>query len=1120
MDTQKVNKCLNYLKRADTNKKLLLSAFLEECTYDELECVYQKAPTIYKGLLSLSYLKRTSYEQIYGSNIQPHREIKEYLGVLTYVLKHNVDIINRYVEYKRDIDRYVLLGNYKQARDIIEKVNKELSYSYWAATYQIKIERLENGLDACTKLYNRLFQENKTIVQYVYYCAYRSSSLDFILDDVKRALVSDNVQQATLINNYLISHCMPYLGFTEGDWMCTDMNSSIIDLYNNLINFLPNLKEETQIDPTVTGYLKILNSYIKDKYLNKLCYLFGASDNASEDEERTTILEAYWNEAYDQVQQMSQAYLLKNVDDFEIQSIYLKSQILRGGHLDKPEGNSPLIDLIRYHYSEILAHKSNLVFHKRRLYNICRSQYHILGLRYLHSLLEGIDTIDINEVNGKLWKYSDYNTPLDACFYKDKKTREMYIKEITNESTFWNNVFDEHPKNISTECFEISLASLKGDELFGQIKNRFAEDKVASYIKDLIATYIFNHYIDNQKDIEGIKFYVESRLTDKALTIGFRDKDIIIALVENNTLAQIIPLDLSVFSEMAGADPETIYFIYKKYLKKCCVSKASEISVNGDEKLRYFLERVATPKVLTLHVLRFKSVTQVMEERRTICSNLYDYYQEKSINDEISTICRDIKIMELNNQVDESKIYVDIQSIKENEIEEARDLYDMFESASNQVAYQDLVVGEIISRLADFGVQMSYVHVDENGELKVDKGAFEQVNYRRDILIQLFKIIRDKFLFNPKYGLDNYLSTRIRHGTLVNKLRNHFEERQLVTNTIEGEYSHNEYWISQQFKLKDNKTLECIKLFESFSRGIDVIIDEVKDSYIQVQTEENQEKSQGCFDYDLKYFADDIDNLLYNETVTSFDICFQLIVDSLWQRTEKCLEQMRTILNDAQAEMIVLLHSLQRDVISVIGDDHPKKDFFNDAISFCQNGIQTDFQIVTKWFKRSNYVDFDFTMDQVIRTSLDFIQRNNKNQLRTKVKDESTSTFQGRYFGTLYDIFHDLLNNALNYERTTGIGGVCDICVEENDGKLMIEVSNPIRKEDVFKLKQKVDEINKNLAETIGKGKTRNEKNSGCSKIYNAVKYHLGSQSNQYSNDVRDEKFVVTIQIEIKPIKE
>lgn len=1120
MDTQKVNKCLNYLKRADTNKKLLLSAFLEECTYDELECVYQKAPTIYKGLLSLSYLKRTSYEQIYGSNIQPHREIKEYLGVLTYVLKHNVDIINRYVEYKRDIDRYVLLGNYKQARDIIEKVNKELSYSYWAATYQIKIERLENGLDACTKLYNRLFQENKTIVQYVYYCAYRSSSLDFILDDVKRALVSDNVQQATLINNYLISHCMPYLGFTEGDWMCTDMNSSIIDLYNNLINFLPNLKEETQIDPTVTGYLKILNSYIKDKYLNKLCYLFGASDKASEDEERTTILEAYWNEAYDQVQQMSQAYLLKNVDDFEIQSIYLKSQILRGGHLDKPEGNSPLIDLIRYHYSEILAHKSNLVFHKRRLYNICRSQYHILGLRYLHSLLEGIDTIDINEVNGKLWKYSDYNTPLDACFYKDKKTREMYIKEITNESTFWNNVFDEHPKNISTECFEISLASLKGDELFGQIKNRFAEDKVASYIKDLIATYIFNHYIDNQKDIEGIKFYVESRLTDKALTIGFRDKDIIIALVENNTLAQIIPLDLSVFSEMAGADPETIYFIYKKYLKKCCVSKASEISVNGDEKLRYFLERVATPKVLTLHVLRFKSVTQVMEERRTICSNLYDYYQEKSINDEISTICRDIKIMELNNQVDESKIYVDIQSIKENEIEEARDLYDMFESASNQVAYQDLVVGEIISRLADFGVQMSYVHVDENGELKVDKGAFEQVNYRRDILIQLFKIIRDKFLFNPKYGLDNYLSTRIRHGTLVNKLRNHFEERQLVTNTIEGEYSHNEYWISQQFKLKDNKTLECIKLFESFSRGIDVIIDEVKDSYIQVQTEENQEKSQGCFDYDLKYFADDIDNLLYNETVTSFDICFQLIVDSLWQRTEKCLEQMRTILNDAQAEMIVLLHSLQRDVISVIGDDHPKKDFFNDAISFCQNGIQTDFQIVTKWFKRSNYVDFDFTMDQVIRTSLDFIQRNNKNQLRTKVKDESTSTFQGRYFGTLYDIFHDLLNNALNYERTTGIGGVCDICVEENDGKLMIEVSNPIRKEDVFKLKQKVDEINKNLAETIGKGKTRNEKNSGCSKIYNAVKYHLGSQSNQYSNDVRDEKFVVTIQIEIKPIKE
>ena len=82
-----------------------------------------------------------------------------------------------------------------------------------------------------------------------------------------------------------------------------------------------------------------------------------------------------------------------------------------------------------------------------------------------------------------------------------------------------------------------------------------------------------------------------------------------------------------------------------------------------------------------------------------------------------------------------------------------------------------------------------------------------------------------------------------------------------------------------------------------------------------------------------------------------------------------------------------------------------------------------------------------------------------------------------------------------------------------------IMVSNPIRQEDVLPLQQKVDEINRNLAETVGKGKTRNEKNSGCSKIFNAVKYHLGSQSNQYVNKIEDGQFVVSIQINLAPIK-
>lgn len=1119
MDTAKVRKWLGYLNSPNVSKKGVLAGMLDECTFEELELIYKRSPQLFKGLLSLSYLKRNSYSQLYGNSIQPRRAVKEYIGVLVYVIKRNASLINQYVPLKREVDCAVLAGDYDKARKLIDSINTKLSYSYWAATYQIKIERLDKGLTACSNLYNKLFRENDTVVQYIYYCAFKSSALDFLMEDVKRVLWSPKNPDAEFVNNFLISHCMPYMGFTEGEWMCTDMNSSIIDLYNNLINFLPNLSGETLDDASVRSYLKELNDCVYDSYVQKLCYLYKVIYTPVVDVERRAIIDLFVTSNYAAVLEQSQHYLEQHIDDFEIQAINLKSLLHLGGAVAQPNNESTLIERIRYHYAEIIAHKANQNFHKRKLMNICRSQYHVQGVRYMYALLEGIETDDITMLYDTTWKHLPYNSPFDASFLAQREDRLAYTLTISNEDAYWNDIFAEDRSTLSNECYELSLACNVGNNIFASVLERYEKASVAPYLKDLVATFIFNYYIDKKQYCEGINFYVDSKLEDDALIIGLLDKDTIIAILEDKELSKQIPLEMSIFAEMVGADAETTYFIYKKYLKHCGVSCASEIAVNGDKKQRYFLEKVAVIKVLTLHVLRLKSVLQVMEERSAICSNLYDYYQDKRINDEISSICRDIKILELNNQVDESKIYVDIRSIRERESGRAKELYDMFESATNQVAYHDIVLGEMLIRLKNSGLAATFAEFDEEGHLKEYGGNFEMINYRKDVLIQIFQAIRKEFLFDPKYGLDNYLSTRIRHGTLVNQLRNHFEECNLVTNTINDNYAHNEYWVGSQFRLHDNRTFQCLQLFEAFSRGIDNIITEIKDSFIQVRTEDNKEKVQGCFDFDKQYFENDIDKLLVDKSMNSFDVCFDLIVECLWQRTEKCLDTMREKLTAAQTEMLTLLHTLQRDVVSVAGTGSSGITAFNDAISYCQNGIQNDFQIVTKWFKRSNYVDFDFTIGQVIDTSTGFIRRNNKNMLRTQVTDNSITTLQGRYFGTLYDIFHDMLNNALDYEKESHINEECYIDVSEEDGYLHIEVANPILEKDVDTLKTRVDKINSELEAMLYTGKSRDEGNSGCSKIFNAVNYHLGSTNNTYVNTIEDNRFVVHIDIEIAPIK-
>lgn len=1119
MDKAKVNKWLGYLKAQNTNKKGVLSGMLDECSFDELELIYQRSNSLYHGLLSLSYLRRKSYSEIYCSSIQPHRPIKEYIGLQAYVIKRNAGLINQYVELKRQADYAVLKGDYAQARTLIEKVNKTVCYSYWAACYLIKIERLDKGLQACSNLYNRLFSENHTVVQYLYYCAFRSSSLDFLLEDVKRVLWPKTNTDSELVNNYLISHGMPYLGFKEGIWMCTDMNSSIIDLYNNLISFLPNLEDETLKDESVRHSLGELNACIKDNYFNKLCRLFKIGSKPIIDIERQTIINDFLRADYASVQEKAKPYFERNADDFEIYSLYLKSLLHCGGTIEQPTNESDITKKIGYHYFEIISHKNNQSFHKRRLQNICRSQYHIQGVQYMLSLLDGIETDDIYSLYDTSWKCFPYHSPVDACMYDEQDDRKEYIRTLSGGGDAWEHLFNDHPAVLTNDFMELSIAGIDRDAAFPLLVERFSKNEVPPYLKDVVASFIFNHLIEKKKYHEGICFYVESRLHDAALVIGFGNKDTIISVLENKEISREIPLELSIFAEMVGADAETMYFIYKKYLKSCGFQRASEIEITGDEKQRYFLENVAVIKVLTLHVLRFKSVKQVMEERSAICSNLYDYYQDKKINEEISSICRDIKIMDLNNQVDESKIYVDVRSIKEKELKDARDLYDMFDNATNQVAYHDIILGGILNCLKSNGLSSTLAEIDETGKLTDASGKMEMVDYRKDVMTQIFLSIRNQFLFNPKFGLDNYLSTRIRHGTLVNQLRNHFEERNLVTNTINGNYAHNDFWIGTQFKLRDNRTLQCLQLFESFAKGIDAIISDIKDSYVQVKTEDHKEKEKGCFDFDKSYFDSAIDMLLMNQTLTNFDVCYDLIIECLWKHTEQCLEIMRQILVEAQSDMINNLHTFQRDVLNMIGSDNTGVTSFNDAVSYCQNGIQNDFQIVTKWFKRSNYVDFDFTIGQVIDTSIGFINRNNKNILKTRVADNSATTFQGRYFGTLYDIFHDILNNALVYEKKNRLNGECEIKVAENDGYLQIQVSNPIREEDVASSIAKIQEISSKLEEKLYAGQTRDEGNTGCSKIYNAVYYHLGSSKNNYANSVVDKHFVVNVDIEINPIK-
>ena len=1113
IDKKKVNDILSQVKIGASDKSKLLGYALNTCNYYELEYIYSKIPTIYKGLFSLSFLIRRDVARLYQTPIQPCASTIDYMGKLAYIIKKHAQKINLYIKYKTQVDSSFLKGDYDDARKMLKKINDEVSYSFWAIAYEIKMDRLQYGIQRSITTHNTYFHQNNCpIFQKFCNVAFHTSSLEYTTDIEKKVLFLGG-EEYTYINNIIITHFLAYKGINEGDWFCSDMNSSIIDLYNNFIAYLPNFNTSTINKTEFKFFLKEINSVIHDPYLLKICYLLGLYfNNIYSLSKRQSIIHSYMIKDFQSVIDESTIYIEDNPLDIEVLCIYIKSCIASQKDTSISSKEGSIIHEIRLHLYNIFQPNIESSFHLTKLKGICQSLYHIDAIKHLHSIITAFGKNDLWSLCDNTWKYSPYLNVGDAIFYNDVDRRKEFINSLGVGINI-TDIFDTVAHPLSNDAYECSIGKQNNENIFKIIANGYKDGDFAPFLTPHIVSYIFNYYIGKNQYEDAIKFYVDNLTINDYISIQVEQQTINVIIDNHEYLVNKIPLELSIFYHSINIDIDTIYLTYKRYLRLSGVTKASDLQITGDKKQELFLANVASQKVLTLHVLNFKTIEQVMDERINICTHLYDYYDNRRYLDEISAIMRDKRILELNNKIVDNKIYVDVQSIKDSELDEAKTLFKMYEqsTSSDIEVLQNSNIQRLIEKLESMGFDIKVIADGCNNQL-------EKINYQYDILERMFLYIRNQFLFNPKYGLDNYLSTRIRHGTLVNQLRNHFEEGSLITNKKGGKYSHNDYWMNL-FGVSNITALQCTARFLEFSERIDCMIFEIKDKYVQVYIEDMQKNEQASFNYDIAFFKDEIRRLQTRTGLNSYNAIVSEIFNILWLHTDKCLEDIKKYLIDVQSKMIEVLHNLERDIINIITRSNPQWASFHDTITSCVNNIQEDFQVVCRWFNRSNYADFDFTIMQVIDTSLGFINRNNKISLKTEFEGNSTTILHGNYFGTIYDIFHDILNNVLEYEQNHNVDRTCRIVMEEVNDYLNIKVINPIDPKDAEILKTTVTEINNNLHSMFNGGRSRMEGNSGCIKIFNAIHNHLRSRNNKYENIVENNMFIVDISLELKPIR-
>lgn len=1117
MDKIKLKQYTTLIRNTKTNKINLAAKIMQELSYYDLKQLKAQLPTTFHSILALPYLKRKSYKDVFGNGYYITKDATEYVGILLFIFESNKDILNKYIYLKNIYEKKLLTGNYEAALHVLKEINETISYSLWATVHQIKLERLHKGLNSCTNLYNSLYKENQSICSYICYIAYQSASIEYPFEteiDKQYQLISGDDDYT---RNFIVSHCFPYKGLKEGEWMSNDFNASIIDLYENFISNLCLFTEQTRLNSNFQYYIKNIDGIINDHILHKYCYLLGViRDNTIlSNEKRDKIICQYYKENYNFVNTLASQYIDENPTDFTIVDLYVKSLIVSNSNEPDFDKDGSLIDRILYHYYNYFKHKESANFHLKRLYTICQSQYNIIGIRHLYNILKGYEEESINTMLNSFWNYSYGLNFRDILFFTSMNEKKKFLEDwgIACKKNFIS-LLEKDNNNIEFLDLQVNQDAILSSIAIEQIRKRIDGNVEPTFIRNQICSFLFSYYVSNGELQRAILFYVDQKIKDKNLDIRFDEENLKNILSGDKDKELGIPLDLSIFYTLTDSGIYKRFLSYKRYLKDIGLKKASEISIIDSLKIKFFLSSVVDQKVLGLHAVRFHNRDEVIEERLLICNRLYELLKERTYSDEIVALIKTKNIKGLIKQVDESKIYVDEEAIKSNELEEEKILFDIYNNTDKNIKYlENKEVLYLLSILEKMGmVEATILGANKN---------YEEIDYRYSLFKRLYIGIRDKFLLNPKYGLDYYLSTRIRHGTLVNQLRNHLQEQKLVTNIGEsGNYVMDTYWTESILSLSGEQRTLCAEYLLTFTEKVDHIIRSLKDDNIQIKTENTNQGKAACFDFSIENISCEIDAIQANCASSDFEACVNLIFESLWYLTEECLSTIKTTLDNVQDLIQKALNDLERDISEIVGWKNDGLKDFKDSISSCRTELQSDIKMVSRWFQRKNPVDFDFTMQQVLEACITIINNINQGILHVEVENLSTSLFRGYYFNTFNDLFHDLLNNVLDYEKKGRVArGGCKIQIIEHEDVIHIKVSNPVNTEDIPSINRKLEEQKGKYSTMISSGQSRIEGNSGIAKIYNIVANVFRSINNEYSNHIENESFIADIKIDIKEVR-
>lgn len=1015
-----------------------------------------------------------------------------------------------------------LSGKFEDADVSLDELKEKVGDSMWGVKSRINLYQYAYGVERQKEYFNELKLQAHgsglaAFIAYYLSCKAEPSVLFHHFKELFDQILEELEDHKDLFP-LLSYHLMPGVEFRNSDFaelLRIEATSSVLDYYEVFLFIMQNLLADE--DPLGKKMLNHLISLNFDDWDSRLGVLSSRKNNVPSEYINSGSIDAYallLCNSCDKAIELGLEAIREFPDDFFAHEVVATALAISGEKLDPANLSFEICNRM----SGALTWQENAT---RDVFELVK----LSSMYYYTNFGKKLFTTLFNEFNNDFERWSR-RVPLFADIanpYLEPRVWSGSKPLLSRTQVLMDNlkhgVVRGYLEFFSNDIgvFNDKLPISKSEQAVAIIQKYFDQLSVADAERlcEVLEKTNLDYYKAKSLKTKALKYLVEENV-HKLLTLygehfsGSHYLDLPLPLERSVKL--ILRTDQDISGELGAAILLDAYHkrvsqkyeaerrdAYSDFLFEKNVSKPSELECTDSfsSKLVYFLKHLCVESVMDCSPA-FCSSKEVALERIEVCKLLiqYDSNNTSEYQEEIKNIHKRLAIKARTQELEKSKIYVNVEGLKEVATRDIKELFercvDLLWQRKDGDLQQDLE--QIVCALSSMGFKTLSVPKDE----------------LQHLLAQVLRKFVELFSLNDEYGLNYCLSLQIRHGTLSGYLRAPLEGANVITKKdgTSGEYLPNESWnLSHSDVFKNKKVQEVLA---TLSKEYDEFIKAINDDLVQIR---RKSKPHGYFSLNFEY-TETQDILKSIDNTTSFSTFFDVVLEQLLIRLEACLKIVRhKFKKDLKYIAIHLIEKAELELNEFKDDAHYAGLF--KALTQGKTALGLTFDRLAKWFTLGTAEENKpFLFEEALTVSEESIQICGPVfRLGYDIEDVRDIIVKGS-FPALVDVFFNIFQNTKKHSKLEF--PEADVCVTCSEGcsDLFVNIVNGLGEEcDMVELHQTIEDKKDKIRTGEYIQYVSSETGTGIFKIYKLLTQHfcLKGTSPKFKLHIDDDERTFTV---------